>query len=63
MLGVMASAAPGIGRNATEAAMGAQEVSSTITSVQVLHSAKEAAEKTERIRGSVNRFIDGVRAA
>ncbi len=69
------AAASEIGRNATEAAVGTQEVSSNITNVQmaagtasagstqVLHSAKEVAEKTERIRGSVDRFISGVRAA
>ena len=68
-------AATEIGRNATEAAMGTQEVSSNITNVQmaagttsagstqVLQSAKEVAERTERIRGSVDRFITGVRAA
>ncbi|MCW2247466.1 methyl-accepting chemotaxis protein [Azospirillum fermentarium] len=68
-------AATEIGRNATEAAMGTQEVSSNITNVQmaagtasagstqVLQSAKEVAERTERIRGSVDRFISGVRAA
>ncbi len=70
-----AAATAEIGRNASEAARGTQEVSSTIHQVreaagttaaasgQVLASAGELAHKTVDMRQSISRFIEGVRAA
>ncbi|MBP7336760.1 methyl-accepting chemotaxis protein [Niveispirillum sp.] len=70
-----AAATAEIGRNASEAARGTQEVSSTIHGVrqaagttaaaaaQVLSSANELAERTVQLRDGVSRFIEGVRAA
>ncbi|MBU0726270.1 MAG: HAMP domain-containing protein [Alphaproteobacteria bacterium] len=64
-----------ISRNATEAARGTGEVSSSIVgvndaaetssagAVQVLSSSQELARQSTGLRGSVSRFIDGVRAA
>ncbi|MFV3074113.1 methyl-accepting chemotaxis protein [Niveispirillum fermenti] len=70
-----AAATAEIGRNATEAARGTQEVSGTINGVreaagttaaaasQVLSSAGELAHKSVELRDGVARFIEGVRAA